>query len=225
MFIYVAAASIVLGLTAVGAIYIGKWIAFNAKVIGEKSKVINDYNTSLANIPKLSSAVEALTVNTDLESVARTRAAICETIEGGVATTLESLRECTALRVIPDALPATRNPEALLASLNQIFLIAGTSPDSLAPSDTNSASPVRNVSNIPITLSISGSLTLASSVLDNIERSIRTFEMGTITIEWRGTNTIQLRGQSSAFYTPDKTAELKVKEFCASDPCIKKAKK
>ncbi len=105
-----------------------KWISFNAKVIGEKTTVINNYNTSIANLPKLERSVLELGENTDLESVARTRETQCETVEGDSASTatLQGIRECTALRVIPDALPATRNPEALLASLNKIFLTVGS---------------------------------------------------------------------------------------------------
>lgn len=216
MFLAVAGASVLLGVTLVASIYIFKWITFNAKVIGEKSAIIADYDTSLKNLPTLNSSIQSLTTNFDLETVARSRDTQCEALQG-VSSGVGTLRECTALRVIPDALPATRNPEALLASLNQIFKISGTSPESLSPSDNVVTSPVPNVDVIPITLSISGNSSLVSTVLSNIERSIRTFEMGSITIEWRGENSVLLRGQANAFYSSEKVAELKTKVIKADD--------
>ena len=217
MFLVVAAASVVLGVTIVGAIHISKWIAFNAKVIGEKAKIIDDYNTSLKNLPALEGAIERLSSNEDLEAVARKREVICESFEGEKYTSVMALRECSALRVIPDALPATQNPEALLASLNKVFLLSGTTPEALSPSDTGAVNATTGVDAIPISLSISGDGTLTKTVLDNIEKSIRTFEMGTVTIEWRGQDTILLRGQSSAFYSQEKTAELLKRTVNADD--------
>jgi len=221
MFIVVAAASVVLGLSVVGAIYIGKWIVFNAKVIGEKGKIIDDYNTSITNLPALNHAVMDLSENPDLELVARGREVQCETFDGDAYTNIEAIRECSALRVIPDALPATRNPEALLASLNQIFLLAGTSPESLSPSDSNILSPITGVGTIPVSLSVAGTGTLTRGLLDNIEKSIRTFEMGNVTIEWRGRDTILLRGQATAFYSSEVVAELKTKTIYADETAAK----
>ncbi len=219
----------------------------HGKVIGEKAKIIEDYNTSIANLPALDSAIRALADNADLESVARTRDAQCEKLEEdkenansneaennpgnttgeGETTTpttptpqgpsIEATRECTALRVIPDALPATFNPEALLASLNNIFIKSGTTPESLSPSDTSTNVGVAGINSIPIALSASGNSSLVSTVLNNIEKSIRTFEMGNVTIEWRGSESILLRGQSAAFYSAEKTAELKTKIIKADD--------
>jgi len=217
MFIVVAVASVILGLSVVGAIYIGKWIVFNAKVIGEKGKIIDDYNTSISNLSALNDAVMDLSENSDLELVARNREVQCETFEGETYTHLEAIRECSALRVIPDALPATHNPEALLASLNQIFLLTGTSPESLAPSDSNALSPITGVGAIPVSLSISGDSTLTRNLLDNIERSIRTFEMGNVSIEWRGDDAILLRGQATAFYSSEVVAKLQPKTIYADE--------
>lgn len=225
MFLVVAAASVVLGFTLVGVVYLSKWIGFHGKVIGEKRIIIENYDESLKNLPILEGSVVSLAENFDLETVARTREVTCESIEGDLYTDVEALRECSALRVIPDALPATYNPEALLASLNKIFLVSGTSPESLSPSDSNAVSSITGVGVIPITLSVSGDSTLTKTVLDNIEKSIRTFEMGTVTIEWRGTNSILLRGQASAFYSEEKTAELQTKTIYADDTKKGKTKK
>jgi len=236
MFMFVAAASVILGVTLVGVIYLTKKIAFNGKIIGEKSQIITAYDKSLSNLKSLGANIKALETNENLEVVARTREVICDILENntpaegdddddteidtlGILQGIGSIRECSALRVIPDALPATRNPEALLASLNKIFIISGTSPESLSPSDSTFDTSVPDVGLIPINLSISGDSSLTNTVLNNIEKSIRTFEMGTVTIEWRGTNSVLLRGLATAFYSADKAAELKTKTVCAQQPC------
>lgn len=220
MFMVVAAASVVLGVSIVGAIYLGKLISFNAKVIGEKGKIIDDYNTSLKNLPTLNSTVVELAENENLEVVGRKREVQCEAIEGNVNelfVDVESLRECSALRVIPDALPATRNTEALLASLNKVFITAGINPEQLSPSDSSGSSPVDGVDIIPVKLSVAGDSSAVRSLLDSIERSIRTFEMTTVSIEWRNNGAILLSGQAHAFFSSEISAEFKTKIVNADD--------
>lgn len=221
MFIAVAIASVILGFTIVGVIYLTKWIAFNAKVIGEKSQIISDYNSSIKNLPLLNNAILSLANNSDLESVARTRESACESLQSETLTDVETAHICSALRVIPDALPATHNPEALLASLNKIFLVSGTSPENISPADSGEESPILGIDVIPVTLSVSGDGTLTKTVLSNIEKSIRTFEMGVVTIEWRGVNTVLLRGQANAFYSSEKKMQLLTKTICADDKSAK----
>ncbi len=70
-----------------------------------------------------------------------------------------------------------------------------------------------------------GSMSRDARDLNNIERSIRTFEMGNITIEWRGESSILLRGQATAFYSAEKTAEVKTKTVNADDSKKGSAKK
>ena len=45
------------------------------------------------------------------------------------------MKSCSALRVIPDALPSYANEEALLTSLNKLFDLSGWKPQSISPSN------------------------------------------------------------------------------------------
>lgn len=118
-----------------------------------------------------------------------------------MAEASDLIKTCSALRVIPDALPAFKNEEALLASLNKIFIISDWEPESLAPSG-NDVSDEENPDLKPLALSllVEADTETTMNVLHNIERSIRTFDVNTATIEWGGENSLSLKAQMSAYY-------------------------
>lgn len=153
--------------------------------------------------------------NTDLESVARQRKENCYDADGKrinfndlyEESTDETEREryllsskiCSALRVIPDALPAQKNTEALMASLNQIFILTGWEPERLTPRDDLVISEIEGLDVIPVTLQVDGTNEMVLSALDNIERSIRTFDITTATVEWTDGG-LSLRASANAYY-------------------------
>ena len=111
------------------------------------------------------------------------------------------IKSCSALRIIPDALPAFKNEEALLASLNKLFIDAGWQPQSLSPSGTSSASELSDGLNaISVRLSVEADTNTTMRVLNNVERSIREFNIERATIEWSGNNTLSLTAQATAYY-------------------------
>lgn len=124
------------------------------------------------------------------------------------------MKSCSALRVIPDALPAFKNEEALLASLNKIFNLSNWQPDSLSPGGSGESSSSSNGMH-PLTVNLSindaGSET-AQRVLNNIEHSIREFSIERATIEWssRGLN---LQAQATAYYMDESTLKESSKKI------------
>lgn len=122
-----------------------------------------------------------------------------------VATNL--IKTCSALRIIPDALPATQNQEALLSSVNKIFLDSGIEPETLAPSDDDEggeggiASFGTNLYVLGVTLSLDqvdvGTL---SKIFTNAERSIRDFDFKTVTLEWQSSGTVEFSSRATAYY-------------------------
>lgn len=111
------------------------------------------------------------------------------------------IKSCSALRVIPDALPAFKNEEALLASLNKIFIDSGWQPESLSPSSSSSTSVFdSNLNTISINLSIEANAGTTMNVLNNIERSIREFDIEKATIEWGSNDTLTLQAEATAYY-------------------------
>ncbi|MBQ3470697.1 hypothetical protein IJH23_03280 [Candidatus Saccharibacteria bacterium] len=116
------------------------------------------------------------------------------------------IKSCSALRVIPDALPAFKNEEALLASLNKIFNISNWQPDSLSPSgSTSSASFGTGMNALSVRLSVenAGSETTLR-ILNNIEHSIREFNIDRATIEW-SSGGLNLQAQATAYYMDEST--------------------
>ena len=111
------------------------------------------------------------------------------------------IKSCSALRVIPDALPAFKNEEALLASLNKLFIASDWEPESISPGGA-SESPLlnANVNALSVSLRVESNSSTAMRVLSNIERSIREFDIKQATIEWGGNDNLILRAQAYAYY-------------------------
>lgn len=111
------------------------------------------------------------------------------------------IKSCSALRVIPDALPAFKNEEALLASLNKLYIASNWEPEAFGSSGTSEASTLsENLNEISISSSIEAGSDVTMSVLSNIERSIRQFDIKRATIEWND-GALNLLFQANAYYT------------------------
>ncbi len=157
--------------------------------------------------------------NQDLESVARGGLTVCLDASTGEKMSYDKLYEkyenattdedkvkyleifgmCSALRAIPDALPASNNPLALMASLDKIFRLSGWMPESLAPgSDIESG--VEGLGAIGLNLSMQTNTTTAYKVLRNIEKSIRDVELVSASLEFSN-GALNLNGSAMAFYT------------------------
>lgn len=120
------------------------------------------------------------------------------------AAASQLMKSCSALRVIPDALPASKNEEALLASLNKLFLESGWQPESISPGGTSNSDeevtllPGLNV--LGVNLSIKADAGITKGTLDNIERSIREFDIRKASIEWEDGNVLSFEAQATAYY-------------------------
>ena len=162
---------------------------------------------------------EIMAQNQDLESVARKRNSDCYNEDGtridfnhiyqsatndhDREVALQAIKVCSALRVIPDALPAQKNTEALMASLNQLFLVSDWEPTSIAPRDeTIIEEDVAGVEVVPVTFRVEGDGPTIIRVLKNINRSIREFDITSATIEWNNRG-LSMQAQANAYYLDD----------------------
>ncbi len=162
---------------------------------------------------------EAMAQNANLESVARKRNENCYDADGNrydfnamynLATEekerqelLQATKICSALRVIPDALPARKNTEALMASLNQIFIVSQVEPETLAPRDDIIVlDTLTGVEAIPVTLGFRGNDVTVLKVLDNITRSIRNFDITSMTVEWISSG-LNVTARANAYYAEE----------------------
>lgn len=161
---------------------------------------------------------ETLAANPDLDAVARRREELKSCLDSKDGTihdftedydlaiteedkikALQGMRLCSALRVIPDALPAQKNTEALMASLNQTFIESGVEPEAIAPSDDRVTSEIAGISVIPVTFRVNGTGAEIIHVLDSLEDSIREFDITSALVEWRSSG-LSLRANANAFY-------------------------
>lgn len=115
------------------------------------------------------------------------------------------IKSCSALRVIPDALPAFKNEEALLASLNKIFIVSNWEPESLSPGGSSTSTSLgTNLNALSVRVSIEAGSATTLTVLNNIERSIREFSVDRATIEWSDDG-LTLQAQATAYYMNEST--------------------
>lgn len=163
---------------------------------------------------------EVMAQNEALESVARQHEAdgVCFNDEGELRdftdeynnATNDTEREqallgtksCSALRVLADALPAHKNTEALMASLNDIFIISELEPESISPRDDVVTSVVEGVGVIPVLFRMEADGPMIIRVLNNIERSIRDFDITTASFEWTNGG-VSARVEANAYYLED----------------------
>ncbi len=162
--------------------------------------------------------------NLNLESVARDSLSVCVNSENGEKYTYAEINEkydnatnseersyylgmlklCSALRVIPDALPTVNNEEALMASLNKIFIVSQWEPESLSPSGNGGSTDIAGLYAMPLNLSIDAQIDTTLRVLNNIEKSIREFSITNAAIEWSGeldgADQLTLTAQATAYY-------------------------
>jgi hypothetical protein len=186
MLIFVCIASVLLGVTVVAVIYFTKLISFNMKLIGVKDEVIATYKSTQKNLKEISNSVSGLSTNEYLESVSRMRGSNCEGFdEKGMDASyslndLPKVRECSALRVITDSLPYTKNQDSALTSFYILLLLAdhGAQIDNISATDFESVELGEvSLSTMNISADFKDSQGAIQSSLKSIEKSIRNFNV------------------------------------------------
>lgn len=185
--------------------------------------------------------ISAMAENKDLESVARQREADCYDADGNKIDFnklyentsdeaqkqqyLQLTKVCSALRVIPDALPAQRNTEALMASLNKIFILSNWEPEALSPIDDMVASPYAGLGVIPTSVRIEGIDGATIRTLINLERSIRDFDVSSAVFEWTNAG-VSAQVATKSYYLDTEAEQLETKKTVkASDKVVKSSDK
>lgn len=194
MFLWVAAVSVVVGITVVLSIFLFQRLVFNEKVLGKKQDTVSTLVANNKAVSKLEDNIRLL--NTDqalLDSRAKP--------------------DDKPLQVILDALPADANSSALGASLQNVLLPGnGISIDSLTVNPVNDSSTDSTASgSMEFSFTVStpaGQIDSLRDLLRRLERSIRAIDVTALTVEMQGTKVI-LSVTAKAFYEPAKTVELK----------------
>lgn len=229
MFIAVALASVILGVTLVGTIYLVRTIIFNIQVTAVKDEVISEYKKAQKSLTELTSRVSELAQNERLEVVARARSQACEnsTVELGLETStsyavedIELARTCSALRVIPDALPALYNEDSSRASMVELLKRSndgsGVITESVAGEKGKSVSGMTNVGGVTTSIRLNDDASKVNGALMTIEDSIRNYDIKSATISWSGSR-IELRAVFTSYYSSSASIKTSSKIVCADD--------
>ena len=237
----VLVAGVLVGVSVVLSIWLIKYISFNATVIGEKSVAIKEYDESIKNVSVLNENVTAMMSNKDLESVARDALDGCYEIVDGERVKIDfdekrdeantaqekemymgMAQTCSALRVIPDALPYKENIEGALSSLNQLYIIAGVVPDTLAPgesanttTDDGASESESGLQTLTLRTSMESDDEQTFGVLNALERSIREFDVTKLTLEWSGDSSLAVSASIDTYYNGELKAKEKTKTVTA----------
>ena len=162
-----------------------------------------------------------LAQNADLESVGRTGISVCVDPKTGSkrkysdlyndylsAVTTEEQNEkyqllamCSALRAVPDALPAIANELALMSSLDRIFRISNWTPESITPGEFGVAEVNgKTLGTIGVKIEAEADTSKIVQILRNIEKSIREIDLKKAEVSFRSGN-LEFSADGVAYYT------------------------
>jgi len=234
MFAAVCLASMVLGASVVGSIRLAKTIGFNSHVMEEKNKIINGYKQIQSDLVELKQNISSLVSNENLESVARYRAEQCYgnstkeiDNESYKDQSIELARTCSALRVIPDALPSGENVEATMSSMNQLLYWSngrrGVQFDAISSAfGGDAASEVTSSVHVDsVSINLEDSADAIHGALAEIENSVRNFDISSANMTWTGktvaSGQLQFSATYSAYYSDPVVATMHTRNVCAKN--------
>ena len=208
MFIWVAAASVIVGAAVVGVVFLAQMAWFNERVLAEKTTTAGTLDKNLKVIDDLKDQVRLMNTN---QALSDSRAP----------------GEKEPIQVVLDALPAEANSSALGASLQTKLLndpavtieslrvdpVAGVESDgeSGVEDASESSSTSENAIHFSFTVNVAGNdVNALKTLLQRLERSVRAIDVTALTVEGQGTR-VAMSVEGDAFYEPAKTVELKDK--------------
>lgn len=204
MFVWVACASVVVGVSIVAIIFLVQMLMFNEKVLAEKNRTVATLKQNNANVPDLEAAVRVLDTDQALIDA-------------------KANSDDQAVQVILDALPSEVNSLAFGSSLQtKILNIPGLIIDKMqvdpvqgiesfemgTSQNAVSGNSSSSQGEITFRVSVIGSEAVLKQALLNIEKSIRTIDITMLKIETQ-TNANMMTIEGRAYYEPARTVELK----------------
>lgn len=203
MFLWVAMASAVIGFALVISISLMQRIIYNQKVIGEKNKTYSTLANNNKKVSQLEDQIKTINYSSD------------------VLKKLRAKDSDDPIQVVLDALPSDSNRLALGSSLQNVLLanIPGSSLESMKVESTAEAGSVKkstattgtvenNSLDVTFTLKInSGSEDSIREMLTRLEKSIRTFKVTNVKIEY-SLDKMNVTVTAKAYYEPTKVVEL-----------------
>jgi hypothetical protein len=205
MFLWIAAVSVVVGVSVVLIAFLGQKIWFNEKVINEKSNTVNVLESNLSSAEQLRQSINELNTNQDLMKVRLSDSS-------------------PAVQTVLDALPAKANATALASSLQTKLLtgIQGVNIETITvesgdegstDSTDNSEGTDETQGSIGFTFTVftNGSdYKVFKQVFERLERSIRPINVTNVTLESQG-DKISMTVAGVSYFENARSVELKDK--------------
>ena len=212
MFAMVLISASAVAVIIVASVWLVKTIMFNVRIIETQDETLTLYEANSKAIVSLNNKVMGLSNNAALESVARERELSCLDASGNLADfegNVAKMRICSALRVVPDAMPSRANATALMASLKELAMYPGVTleTDNVSGNNARASSGAKGVGVITSSYSVVGAPNSIRGLLSQFERSIRPFDTVTATIDWRVGGNIALSVHSNSFYVTSSKME------------------
>lgn len=206
MFMWVAGASVVVGIALVASAFLLQKLWFNEKILSEKSKTASVLVQNNKVVEELKNQVRVLNTSQALKDVMLPT-------------------EDQPIQVVLDALPSDANSSALGASLQEKFLkgnglelqslnvdpVEGV--ELLGDDSVQDASGATGSTVINFRFAVSAPVSNANALkelLQRLERSIRPINLTAVQIETQG-DRLSLEVTGNSYYEPAKTVELKTK--------------
>lgn len=200
MFLWIAVSSALVGSALVVSLFMAQKLVYNEKVLAAKQLTVSNLEHNNTVITELQDAVRVLDTNSALISS-------------------KANEDDQAVQVILDALPSEANSFALGASLQNKLLsgINGLSIESMRVDpvlgiETDAGNSKKVAANeITFQFVVKGSQRSLKEALVNLEKSIRTIEVTSVSIEIQSKGP-QMTVKGKAYFEPAATLELKSKE-------------
>lgn len=206
MFLWIAAASAIIGIAVVVGIFLFQQLVYNEKVLAVKLTTANTLKDNNEAVDELKQEILVLDTNADLAKV-------------------KANPNDQTLQVILDALPSEPNTLALGASLQNKLLVGipGLQPvtsmtvnpvesgDETEVDASASASDDAMMNAIGFSFTITGTQQALQQLLQKLEHSIRTIEVISVRFESQGNGQMLMNVSARAFYEPTRVIELQEK--------------
>lgn len=215
MFLWVAGVSAVVGIAVVASLFLVQKMAFNEKVLAEKSRTASTLEKNNGAVEELQNQIRKLNTN--------------DSLRGNMVVTD---KDAQPVQVVLDALPATANSSAFGASLQQRFLqvdgirlemlnvdpvpdaeVSFFGEDSSQSTDTALSEDSEDQYRVHFRFEVStnkGNEAALKNLLVRLGRSIRPITLTNLSVEAQA-DSLTLKAEGHTYYRPARTVDLKDK--------------
>ena len=214
-FIIVVMTAVFAGIMLVLALFLIRSAIFNAQLLAERDKALENFSQTQDNINDLRKKVDSLKTNENLEFLAGEKGIECYDDNGELIreyTKISQAQSCSSIRTLNDAIPLKRNDEKTLAEVNRLLSAAGVSLDKLSMNnDEKVKTNIANARTMAIEVAFTGSAEQIKRALQNLEKSIRQFDVREINVSAQNGGKLRADTKITAYYTTEAAADIQEK--------------